>query len=187
MMFAKLVVSFSRISLINFSFYYIIQVCIFNVINSPCATMTLHFPIEFSIYFQGWKENIVEFDSVFNKSDTTISWGSPDIVSMFKRGNITIILHCYLYYFNFNAWYILESNTGNIHVYSYDSDLQDFSGKNHSSIILSEWVFNKVKLFFKDSFSDESIRMKLMKKKLLLFLHFLGTDVSGHIDKPHSK
>lgn len=129
----------------------------------------------------------MEFDSVFNKSDMTISWGSPDIISMFKRGFTTIICHYYLNYFDFNVLYIIESNIDNINVYAYDSDLQDFSGKNHSSIVLSEWVFNKVKLFFKESYQDESIRMKLMKKKLVLFLHFLGTDVSGHIDKPHSK
>jgi len=72
-------------------------------------------------------------------------------------------------------------------VFTYDSDLQDFSGKNGSSVILSEWVINKVKLFFEESKNDKTIRMKLMKKKLVLFLHLLGTDVSGHIDKPHSK
>ncbi|VVC45401.1 Alkaline-phosphatase-like, core domain,Alkaline phosphatase-like, alpha/beta/alpha,GPI ethanolamine [Cinara cedri] len=118
-----------------------------------------------SAIFKGWKENTVEFDSVFNKSDTTISWGSPDIVSMFKRG----------------------AKTGNVHTYTYGIDLQDFSGKNGSSFILSEWVFNKVKLFFEESKHNETIRMKLMKNKLILFLHLLGTDVSGHIDKPKSK
>lgn len=52
---------------------------------------------------------------------------------------------------------------------------------------MSEWVFNKVKLFFDESKNDELIQRKLMKKKLILFLHLLGTDVSGHIDKPQSK
>lgn len=118
-----------------------------------------------SAIFKGWKDNVVEFDSVFNKSDTTISWGSPDIVSMFKKGAIA----------------------GNVHAYTYESDLQDFSGKNGSSVFLSEWVINKVKLFFDESKNDEMIQKRLMKKKLVLFLHLLGTDVSGHIDKPHSK
>ncbi|XP_025204049.1 GPI ethanolamine phosphate transferase 1 [Melanaphis sacchari] len=118
-----------------------------------------------SAIFKGWKDNVVEFDSVFNKSDMTISWGSPDIVSMFKKGAIA----------------------GNVHTYTYDPELQDFSGKNGSSVILSEWVFNKVKLFFDESKSNELIRNRLMKKKLVLFLHLLGTDVSGHIDKPNSE
>ena len=41
-----------------------------------------------SAVFTGWKENVVAFDSVFNRSTYGIALGSPDVVLMFRKGEL---------------------------------------------------------------------------------------------------
>ncbi|XP_034252680.1 GPI ethanolamine phosphate transferase 1-like [Thrips palmi] len=113
-----------------------------------------------SAVFKGWKENPVEFDSLFNQSRLTWAWGSPDIVHMFKQGNVKTM--------------------------SYSPDDEDFSGKE-ASWKLDKWVFEHVKLLFDDAIGNPELNDKLHSDKLVFFLHLLGLDTAGHTVKPVSK
>ena len=47
-----------------------------------------------SAVFTGWKNNLVEFDSVFNRSDGGVALGSPDVVNMFSQGILVLFHEC---------------------------------------------------------------------------------------------
>ncbi|XP_055690262.1 GPI ethanolamine phosphate transferase 1 [Lutzomyia longipalpis] len=110
---------------------------------------------------RGWKDNPVDFDSVFNRSRTTYSWGSPDILQIFVKG----------------------TERGHIFTHSYTNEDVDFSGRNRSTIWLDEWVFSRVKEFLLRNVTEE------LKKsdRVVFFLHLLGLDTAGHVHKPNSK
>ncbi|NXP44860.1 PIGN transferase, partial [Heliornis fulica] len=112
---------------------------------------------------KGWKENPVEFDSVFNESKYTWSWGSPDILPMFAKGA-----------------------TGN-HVYTfcYTAESEDFGA--HDASKLDVWVFDHVKSFFNSSRSNQTLFSALNEEKVVLFLHLLGIDTNGHAHRPNSR
>lgn len=112
---------------------------------------------------RGWKENPVEFDSLFNQSRYTWSWGSPDILPMFAKG--------------------IPDN--HVYTYSYSHEEEDFSGKISTSE-LDMWVFDHVEEFFKEAQSNEVLLSKLRNDKIVLFLHLLGLDTAGHTHKPNS-
>ncbi|TVY83862.1 GPI ethanolamine phosphate transferase [Lachnellula suecica] len=110
----------------------------------------------------GWKLNPVNFDSVFNRSRHTWSWGSPDILPMFQLG----------------------AEPGRVDADSYDADFEDFSlNAEH----LDTWVFDKVKGLFADAAKNSTLDAMLRQDKNVFFLHLLGLDTAGHGFRPYSK
>lgn len=112
---------------------------------------------------KGWKENPVEFDSLFNESKYTWSWGSPDILPMFAKG----------------------ASGDHVYTYSYDAEREDFGA--HDATKLDTWVFDKVKDFFHAARNNQSLFSKVNEEKIVFFLHLLGLDTNGHAHRPSSR
>ncbi|XP_050397515.1 GPI ethanolamine phosphate transferase 1 [Patella vulgata] len=112
---------------------------------------------------KGWKENPVNFDSVFNESRYTWAWGSPDVLPMFSKG----------------------ASGDHVFINCYSAEWVDFGG--HDSTRLDTWVFDKVTEFFAKSKLDKPLHDKLHQNKIVFFLHLLGIDTNGHSHKPYSQ
>jgi phosphatidylinositol glycan class N len=109
----------------------------------------------------GWKLNPVNFDSVFNRSRHTWSWGSPDILPMFEAGAVP----------------------GRVDAYCYAAEEEDSS---KDAWVLDEWVFERVKKLFADAKTNATLNAELRKEKNVFFLHLLGLDTTGHMHRPYS-
>lgn len=109
----------------------------------------------------GWKMNPVNFDSVFNQSRHTWSWGSPDILPMFKEGAVP----------------------GRVDAEMYSEEAEDFTV---DATHLDTWVFSKVHDLFESAKTDPELDQKLRDDKLVFFLHLLGLDTTGHSFRPYS-
>jgi phosphatidylinositol glycan class N len=111
---------------------------------------------------RGWQENPVEFDSVFNQSRHTWSWGSPDILPMFAKGAVE----------------------GRVDTFMYDAAFEDFADADASK--LDTWVFDRVVNLFKRAETDQELASELRQDKIVFFLHLLGLDTNGHAHRPTS-
>ncbi|XP_069885108.1 GPI ethanolamine phosphate transferase 1 [Dipodomys merriami] len=112
---------------------------------------------------KGWKENPVEFDSLFNESKYTWSWGSPDILPMFAKG----------------------ASGDHVYTYSYNAEREDFGSQDATK--LDSWVFDNVKDFFHAARKNQTLFSKVNEEKTVFFLHLLGIDTNGHAHRPSSR
>ncbi|KAG6557202.1 hypothetical protein Mapa_001129 [Marchantia paleacea] len=108
---------------------------------------------------KGWKANPVEFDSVFNRSRHTVSFGSPDIVPIFCGA------------LNNTKWD------------TYSHEYEDFAT---DASFLDEWAFDKFQDLLNRSRTESDLRQKLEGDGLVVFLHLLGCDTNGHAHRPYS-
>ncbi|XP_056290484.1 GPI ethanolamine phosphate transferase 1 [Pseudoliparis swirei] len=112
---------------------------------------------------KGWKENPVEFDSVFNETRNTWCWGSPDILPMFAKG----------------------ASGDHVYAHTYPAEEEDFASTDASR--LDTWVFTQVKSFFQSAKSNSSLMANLLEDENVFFLHLLGIDTNGHAHRPMSQ
>jgi phosphatidylinositol glycan class N len=110
----------------------------------------------------GWKLNPVHFDSVFNRSRHTWSWGSPDILPMFQEG----------------------ATPGRVDAFMYGAEEEDFS---KDATVLDTWVFERVEELFASAAHNPELNARLRQDKNVFFLHLLGLDTTGHSYRPYSR
>ncbi|KAJ7201338.1 Phosphatidylinositolglycan class N-domain-containing protein, partial [Mycena pura] len=111
---------------------------------------------------KGWQTNPVDFDSVFNQSSTTFSFGSPDILPMFSRG----------------------ATPGKVTTWMYNENEEDFT---KDATALDIWVFDQLERLFQNATTNSTLDSQLRSPRTVFFLHLLGLDTTGHSYRPFSQ
>ncbi|TPX56560.1 hypothetical protein PhCBS80983_g04468 [Powellomyces hirtus] len=111
---------------------------------------------------KGWKMNPVNFDSVFNQSTHTWSFGSPDILPMFAEG---------------------ATDPGKVETIMYPQESEDFA-KDASK--LDTWVFEEFDKILHDAKHNTTLNDMAREQGVVFFLHLLGLDTNGHAHRPES-
>lgn len=114
---------------------------------------------------KGWKTNPVDFDSVFNQSTHTFAYGSPDIVPMFARGVYP---------------------EDKVSSWCYDESEEDFTKDAKE---LDTWVLNHLRYTLQNATQHpgSALDRNLRQPGIVIFLHLLGLDTTGHSYRPFSK